>query len=42
VWQQGHQIFTKLMTDSLVRWQSFADQARGDRGTGLDARAGRR
>ena len=26
MWQQGQQTFTKLMTDSLARWQSFADQ----------------
>lgn len=26
MWQQGQQVFTKMMTDSLARWQSFADQ----------------
>ncbi len=25
-WTQGQQVFGKLMTDSLTRWQSFADQ----------------
>lgn len=26
LFQQGQQAFAKLMTDSLARWQSFADQ----------------
>src|SRR3954466_7431579 len=26
MWQQGQQTFPKLMTDSVARWQSFADQ----------------
>jgi hypothetical protein len=26
MWQQGQQTFTKLMTDSVTRWQAFADQ----------------
>jgi hypothetical protein len=26
MWQQGQQTFTKLMTDSVARWQSFGDQ----------------
>ena len=25
-WAQGQQAFTKMMSDSLARWQSFADQ----------------
>jgi hypothetical protein len=29
MWQQGQQAFTKLMTDSVARWQSFADQYAG-------------
>lgn len=26
MWQQGQQTFTKLMTDTVGRWQAFADQ----------------
>lgn len=26
VWAQGQQAFTKLMNDSVTRWQAFADQ----------------
>jgi hypothetical protein len=26
MWQQGQQTFTKLMADSVARWQSFGDQ----------------
>ena len=26
MWQQGQQTFTKLMADSVARWQAFADQ----------------
>lgn len=26
MWQQGQQAFAKMMTDSLGRWQAFADQ----------------
>src|SRR3954462_1603633 len=26
MWQQGQQAFTKMMTESLTRWQSYADQ----------------
>ena len=25
-WAQGQQAFTKMMSESLARWQSFADQ----------------
>lgn len=25
-WAQGQQAFNKMMTDSLARWQAFADQ----------------
>lgn len=26
MWQQGQQAFTKMMADSLARWQAFGDQ----------------
>lgn len=26
MWAQGQQAFTKMMSDSLTRWQSFGDQ----------------
>ncbi len=26
MWQQGQQAFTKMMNDSLSRWQAFGDQ----------------
>ncbi len=26
MWQQGQQAFTKMMSDSLGRWQAFGDQ----------------
>lgn len=25
-WTQGQQVFTKLMTDAVARWQTFQDQ----------------